>query len=90
MQGLDHDDRQNGHPATGRTPNWPRRWQALIAIPVATLMVVLDASIVSISLPHAQADLHISDANRIAALALTAATLLIQPRPATAARTTTA
>lgn len=42
----------------------PRRWLALVVISVATLMVVLDASIVNIALPHAQADLNISDAQR--------------------------
>ncbi|GLY14729.1 MFS transporter [Kineosporia rhizophila] len=42
----------------------PRRWWALAVIAVAQLMVVLDASIVNIALPSAQADLNISDANR--------------------------
>ncbi|MEK8141956.1 MFS transporter [Streptomyces sp. M10(2022)] len=42
----------------------PRRWWALTVLSVATLMVVLDASIINIALPHAQADLDISDANR--------------------------
>lgn len=42
----------------------PRRWLALAVIAAATLMVVLDASIVNIALPHAQTDLHISDADR--------------------------
>ncbi|CAO5155636.1 Puromycin resistance protein pur8 [Frankia sp. AiPs1] len=42
----------------------PRRWLALWIIAVAQLMVVLDASIVTIALPHAQGALHISDANR--------------------------
>ena len=42
----------------------PRRWLALTVISVATLMVVLDASVINIALPHAQADLHISDADR--------------------------
>ncbi|RAG82585.1 MFS transporter [Streptacidiphilus pinicola] len=42
----------------------PRRWKALIFIAIAQLMVVLDATVVNIALPHAQADLHISDANR--------------------------
>ncbi|MCU1589952.1 MAG: Drug resistance transporter EmrB/QacA subfamily [Frankiales bacterium] len=41
-----------------------RRWLALAVIGVAQLMIVLDASIVNIALPHAQAALHISDANR--------------------------
>ncbi len=42
----------------------PKRWLALAVIAVAQLMVVLDASIVNIALPHAQADLGISDSDR--------------------------
>ncbi|WP_410812578.1 DHA2 family efflux MFS transporter permease subunit [Micromonospora sp. 067-2] len=42
----------------------PRRWIALGVIAVSQLMVVLDATIVNIALPQAQADLGISDANR--------------------------
>lgn len=42
----------------------PRRWLALAVIATASLMVVLDASIVNIALPQAQAELRISDANR--------------------------
>lgn len=42
----------------------PHRWLALAVIAAATLMVVLDTSIVNIALPHAQTDLRISDANR--------------------------
>ncbi|MCP9208590.1 MFS transporter [Streptomyces sp. NEAU-Y11] len=42
----------------------PRRWKALIFIAIAQLMVVLDATIVNIALPSAQADLNISDGNR--------------------------
>src|SRR6202521_1420020 len=42
----------------------PKRWVALIVIAVAQLMVVLDASIVTIALPSAQHALHISTANR--------------------------
>jgi len=40
------------------------RWLALAVIGVAQLMIILDASIVNIALPHAQAALHISDASR--------------------------
>jgi EmrB/QacA subfamily drug resistance transporter len=50
-----------------------RRWLALAVIGVAQLMIVLDASIVNIALPHAQAALHIGDAQR--QWALTAYTL---------------
>jgi EmrB/QacA subfamily drug resistance transporter len=42
----------------------PRRWKALAFIAIAQLMVVLDATIVNIALPSAQADLGISEANR--------------------------
>ncbi|WP_129665257.1 MFS transporter [Phytoactinopolyspora endophytica] len=47
--------------ATGPDPG---RWRALAFIATAQLMVVLDATIVNIALPSAQADLGISDANR--------------------------
>src|SRR5438309_1060770 len=56
-------------PASGRD----RRWLALAVIGVAQLMIILDASIVNIALPHAQKALHISDASR--QWALTAYTL---------------
>jgi EmrB/QacA subfamily drug resistance transporter len=42
----------------------PKRWLALGVIAIAQLMIVLDASIVNIALPSAQADLGISDADR--------------------------
>ena len=41
-----------------------RRWLALAVIGAAQLMVILDASIVNIALPSAQAELGISDADR--------------------------
>jgi len=40
------------------------RWLALAVIGVAQLMIILDASIVTIALPQASKALHISDANR--------------------------
>jgi len=49
--------------ASGDSPD-PRRWLALGVLAVAQLMIVLDASIVNIALPSAQADLGITDANR--------------------------
>lgn len=49
-------------PRTGEPD--PRRWAALAIIAAATLMVVLDASIVNIALPEAQADLGIADLDR--------------------------
>ena len=42
----------------------PRRWFALLVLAIAQLMVILDASIVNIALPQAQADLNISMENR--------------------------
>lgn len=51
----------------------PRRFRALAVIAVAQLMIVLDASVVTIALPSAQKALHISNANR--QWALTAYTL---------------
>src|SRR3954468_2352456 len=42
----------------------PGRWWALVVLAAAQLMIVLDASIVNIALPSAQADLDISNANR--------------------------
>jgi EmrB/QacA subfamily drug resistance transporter len=42
----------------------PKRWLALAVVAIAQLMVVLDATVVNIALPSAQAALHISDANR--------------------------
>jgi EmrB/QacA subfamily drug resistance transporter len=40
------------------------RWLALAVIGIAQLMIILDASIVNIALPHAQTDLGISNADR--------------------------
>ena len=45
------------------TPD-PRRYRALAVIAIAQLMIVLDASVVTIALPSAQRALHISVANR--------------------------
>lgn len=42
----------------------PLRWWALIVIAIAQLMVVLDASVVTVALPSIQSALHISEANR--------------------------
>jgi EmrB/QacA subfamily drug resistance transporter len=42
----------------------PRRWRILAIVAIAQLMVVLDASIVTIALPSAQHALHISTPNR--------------------------
>ncbi len=42
----------------------PKRFRALLVIAIAQLMIVLDASVVTIALPSAQHALHISVANR--------------------------
>ncbi len=42
----------------------PKRWSILAVVVIAQLMVILDASIVTIALPSAQRALHISVANR--------------------------
>lgn len=52
-----HVPMQNERPAD-------RRWLALVVIGVAQLMIILDSSIVTIALPHAQAALHISNGAR--------------------------
>lgn len=50
----------SAHPVSGD----PRRFRALGVIALAQLMVILDASIVTVALPSAQADLGISTADR--------------------------
>ncbi|MER6440619.1 MFS transporter [Streptomyces sp. NPDC001185] len=58
----------------------PRRWWILAIIGIAQLMVVLDATIVNIALPSAQADLGFSDGNRqwiVTAYSLAFASLLL-------------
>jgi EmrB/QacA subfamily drug resistance transporter len=57
-----------------------RRWIALAVISMASLMVVLDASVVNIALPPAQEDLNLTTANRhwvITAYTLTFGGLLL-------------
>jgi EmrB/QacA subfamily drug resistance transporter len=56
------DDTATAPPS--EAPPDPRRWLALAVIAVAQLMIVLDASIVTIALPSAQKALHISVDNR--------------------------
>jgi len=58
----------------------PNRWMALAVIAIASLMIVLDASIINLALPRAQAALHISNANRqwvVTAYSLTFGSLLL-------------
>ena len=52
-----------GAAPTAAAPD-PRRFRALAVIAIAQLMIVLDASVVTIALPSAQRALHISVANR--------------------------
>jgi EmrB/QacA subfamily drug resistance transporter len=57
-----------------------RRWWILAVLGIAQLMVVLDATIVNIALPSAQADLHFSDESRqwiVTAYALAFGSLLL-------------
>jgi hypothetical protein len=49
-------------PLTAGKPE--HRWWILAVLATAQLMVALDATVVSIALPHAQATLHFSSANR--------------------------
>ncbi|MFG2783518.1 MFS transporter [Streptomyces prunicolor] len=55
---------QTAAPPAGTAAPDPRRWQALVYIAVAQLMVSVDSTIVNIALPSAQQDLGISDSNR--------------------------
>ena len=51
-------------PRTAPADSHNRRWWILGVLAVAQLMVVLDATVVNIALPHAQADLHFSNSAR--------------------------
>jgi EmrB/QacA subfamily drug resistance transporter len=57
-----------GQPAPARVqpadPHHARRWWILAVLGIAQLMVVLDATVVNIALPHAQAALGFSNADR--------------------------
>jgi MFS family permease len=64
-------------PADGRLK---RRWWILAVMATAQLMVALDATVVSIALPHAQAALHFSNSDRqwiVTAYALAFGSLLL-------------
>ncbi|MCX4903131.1 MFS transporter [Streptomyces sp. NBC_00878] len=61
-------------------PSSAKRWWILAIVAIAQVMVVLDATIVNIALPSAQADLGFSDGNRqwiVTAYALAFASLLL-------------
>src|ERR1041385_3127381 len=65
---------------TDPNPHHEKRWLILGVIAIAQLMVVLDATIVNIALPSAQADLGFSDGARqwiITAYALSFGSLLL-------------
>jgi EmrB/QacA subfamily drug resistance transporter len=67
-------------PSVVARPDVDRRWWILAVLAVAQLMIVVDASIVNIALPHAQRALHITTANRqwvITAYTLTFGGLLL-------------
>ncbi|MGW3354571.1 MFS transporter [Streptomyces bungoensis] len=74
------DGSRTGTAATAAADVSAKRWWILAVIAVAQLMVVLDATIVNIALPSAQADLGFSDGNRqwvVTAYALAFASLLL-------------
>jgi MFS family permease len=45
-------------------PHYERRWMALGVLVIAQIMILLDATVVNVALPSAQADLGFSDASR--------------------------
>ncbi|MFI7543586.1 DHA2 family efflux MFS transporter permease subunit [Actinoplanes sp. NPDC049599] len=53
-----------GRPGTSAADRHAGRWWALVVLALAQLMVVLDATIVNIALPTAQADIGFSDSGR--------------------------
>ncbi|MFC3988694.1 DHA2 family efflux MFS transporter permease subunit [Actinoplanes siamensis] len=64
MSTLTDRPRGAGREAPVAAPSDGGRWWALVVLALAQLMVVLDATIVNIALPTAQADLAFSDADR--------------------------
>jgi EmrB/QacA subfamily drug resistance transporter len=54
----------SGRIAASQERHKDHRWLALAVIGVAQLMIILDSSIVTIALPHAQTALHISNGDR--------------------------
>ncbi|MFD9439107.1 MFS transporter [Streptomyces sp. NPDC060006] len=79
-QTLSEGARKGAPDSPGTTAPAANRWWILSIIGIAQLMVVLDATIVNIALPSAQADLGFSDGNRqwiVTAYALAFASLLL-------------
>lgn len=73
-------DKNKPAPGAGAPEADARRWWVLVIISIAQLMVVLDATIVTVALPDAQADLNMSEANKqwvVTAYALTFGALLL-------------
>src|SRR6266702_747688 len=52
------------HPTAPPNPHYERRWLALGVVLIAQIMILLDATIVNVALPSAQADLGFSNAAR--------------------------
>ncbi|MFE7031994.1 MFS transporter [Streptomyces sp. NPDC057621] len=74
------EDARKGAPDASGAARPANRWWILAIIGIAQLMVVLDATIVNIALPSAQADLGFTDGNRqwiVTAYALAFASLLL-------------
>ena len=70
----------SGDTRAGENPHHARRWLILVMIGIAQLMVVLDATVVTIALPTAQTDLGFSDNSRqwiVTAYALAFGSLLL-------------
>lgn len=66
--------------AASTNPHHAKRWWILTILAIAQLMVVLDSTVVSIALPHAQTDLGFSSADRqwiVTAYALSFGSLLL-------------
>src|SRR5690242_7331569 len=50
--------------AASPDPHYEQRWMALGVLVIAQVMILLDATVVNVALPSAQADLGFSDASR--------------------------
>ena len=61
---MSEPDSTTPHTSSAPAEPDPGRWWALVVLAAAQLMIILDASIVNIALPSAQADLDISNADR--------------------------
>jgi EmrB/QacA subfamily drug resistance transporter len=59
---TDLDPQVARDPATD--PHYERRWLILLVVLVAQVMILIDATVINVALPSAQADLHFSTANR--------------------------